>query len=271
MSLEEYSNIISPYLRDMIDNYMAHNEWEIQLIMKIDFIFSLDINDTCIMHTKIDNIEIMKGTETSDVINEFFKSFFRRYQKGLKTKMKGNSYLLESVDLLHYILHKISLNRGGSYINSSDWIKNKKATINPKNKDNECFKYAITAALNYCEIDTYSEKISALKPFSNYNWKDIDIPSYSQDWKKFERNNKTIALNILFVPYNTNQIRPAYISKCNHKCDNKVNLLTITDNNNWHYLSIKNVPKLLRRITSNHNGYFYCLNCFHSSTTEKKL
>ena len=147
----------------------------------------------------------------------------------------------------------------------------KKATINPKNKDNECFKYAITAALNYCEIDTYSEKISALKPFSNYNWKDIDIPSYSQDWKKFERNNKTIALNILFVPYNTNQIRPAYISKCNHKCDNKVNLLTITDNNNWHYLSIKNVPKLLRRITSNHNGYFYCLNCFHSSTTEKKL
>ena len=186
--------------------------------------------------------------------------------------MKGSSYAFESVDLVHYILHKISLNRGRSYIDSPDWIKNKKATINPKNKDNECFKYAITAALNYCEINNHSEKISKLKPFiNNYNWKGIEFPSYSQDWKKFERNNKTIALNILFVPYNTKQIRSAYISIYNHKRDNKVNLLIITDNNNWHYLAIKNVPKSLRRRTSNHNGDFYCLNCFHSYTTEKKI
>ena len=261
-----------PYLRGMIDNYQAHNEWKIQLIMKINYISSLDINDTCIMHTKIDNIEIMNCTETSDIINELFKSFLRRYQEGLETKMKGSEFIFESVDLLYYSLHKISLNRGRSYIDSPDWIKNKKATINPKNKDNECFKYAITAALNYCEINNHSEKISKLKPFiNNYNWKGIEFPSYSQDWKKFERNNKTIALNILFVPYNTKQIRPAYISIYNHKRDNKVNLLIITDNNNWHYLAIKNVPKSLRRRTSNHNGDFYCLNCFHSYTTEKKI
>ena len=113
--------------------------------------------------------------------------------------MKGSSYAFESVDLVHYILHKISLNRGRSYIDSPDWIKNKKATINPKNKDNECFKYAITTALNYGKINNHSEKISKLKPFiDNYNWKDIEFPSYSKDWKKFEQNNKTIALNILF-------------------------------------------------------------------------
>ena len=45
------------------------------------------------------------------------------------------------------IFHKISLNRGGSYIDSPNWIKRKKATINPKNKDYECFKYATAAAL----------------------------------------------------------------------------------------------------------------------------
>ena len=107
----------------MIDNYEAHNEWKIQLIMKINYISSLDINDTCIMHTKIDNIEIMNCTETSDIINELFKSFLRRYQEGLETKIKASSFVFESVDLLHYILHKISLNRGGSYIDSPDWIK----------------------------------------------------------------------------------------------------------------------------------------------------
>ena len=221
LSLEEYFNIIRLYLRDMIDNYEAHNEWKIQLIMKINYISSLDINDTRIMHTKIDNIEIMNCTETSDIINELFKSFLRRYQEGLETKIKASSFVFESVDLLHYILHKISLNRGGSYIDSPDWIKNKKATINPKNKDNECFKYAITTALNYGKINNHSEKISKLKPFiDNYNWKDIEFPSYSKDWKKFEQNNKTIALNIFFVPYNTKQIRPAHISKYNYKRDN---------------------------------------------------
>ena len=63
-----------------------------------------------------------------------------------------------------------------------------------------------------------------------------------------------------------------YISKYNHKRDNQVNLLMITDNmNNWHYLAAKNISGLLRAITSNHNGDFYCLNCFHSYRTKNKL
>ena len=95
---------------------------------------------------------------------------------------------------------------------------------------------------------------------------------HSKDWRKFEQNNKTIALNILFIPYNTKQIRPAYLSKENNECDIQVNLLMITDNNNnWHYLAVKNISGLLRGVRSNHNGDFYCLNCFHSYTTEKKL
>ena len=180
--LEEYLNIIRPYLRDMIDNHKAHSEWKIQLIMRIIFVSSLDTNETHIMHTKSDNMEIMNGTETIEAINELFNSFLRRYQEGLETKMKGSNFVFDSVDILYYKFHKISLNRGGSYIDSPDWIKNKKATINPKNKDNECFKYAITAALNHNKINNHPEKISKLKPFiDNYNWKDIEFPSHSKD------------------------------------------------------------------------------------------
>ena len=64
--------------------------------------------------------------------------------------MKGS----ESVDsgLLEYKLNKISLNRGGSYTDSREWLKNKKATINPKNNDDNCFQYALTIALNYENI-----------------------------------------------------------------------------------------------------------------------
>ena len=216
----------------------------------------------------------MNGTDTSDAINEIIDSFMKRYQEGLETKMKESSYIFECTDLLEYHLHKISLNRGSSYIESPEWVKNKRVAINPKNtKNNNCFQYAITVALNYQNINHNPERISKLKPFiNNCSWKDIDFSSYSKDWRKFECNNKTIALNILYVLYNTKEIRQAYISKYNNERDDRVNLLMITDGTtNWHYLAIKNLSGLLRGITSNHNGDFYCLNCLHSYRTKSKL
>ena len=102
------------------------------------------------MNSKSDNVEIMMGIETDDIINELFKSFFKKYQEGLETKMReGSNFVFESVDLLYCSLHKISLNRGGSYIDSLNQIKHKKATINPKSKDNLCFRDAVTGALNH--------------------------------------------------------------------------------------------------------------------------
>ena len=127
--------------------------------MRINFVSFLDSTQFHTMHTKSD-IKIMTGIETNDIINELFKSFFRRYQEGLETAMKRSSFVFYSDDLLNYIFHKISLNRSGSYIDSPSWKKNKKATINPKNEDNEYFKDAITAALNYNSINNNPEKIS---------------------------------------------------------------------------------------------------------------
>ena len=84
-----------------------------------------------------------------------------------------------------------------------------------------------------------------------------EFSSHSKDWKKFECNNKAIALNILSVPYNTKKIKQAYISKHNDERDNQVNLLMITDGtSNWHYLALKRISGLLRGTTLNHNGDF---------------
>ena len=102
-----------------------------------------------------------------------------------------------------------------------------------------------------------------------------------------KKNNTTIALNILFVPYNTKEIRTAYKSKYNNERKNQVIFLMITDNEKWHYLALKSerifygekwcnravtsLSRLLRGMTSNHHGDFYCLNCYHSYSTETGL
>ena len=150
LALWEYFDKIKPYLRDMIDNHKAKGECKIQLVMRLIFVSFIDANDTLVMHTKSDNIEIMNGIDTNDAINEFIASFMKRYQEGLETKMNGSSYIFERIDLVEYHFHKISLNRGSSYIKCLDWLKSKRVTINPKNsKDNKCFQYAIIAALNH--------------------------------------------------------------------------------------------------------------------------
>ena len=58
------------------------------------------------------------------------------------------------------------------------------------------------------------QRISKPKAYVNqYNWKDIKFPSDKEDFKKFEQNNKEIALNVLFVSHNKTEMEPAYTSR----------------------------------------------------------
>ena len=139
-------------------------------------------------------------------------------------------------------------------------MKNKKGTINPKNEDDKCFIYAIIALLNRHEIDCHLKVISKLKPYINdYNWYGLEFPTKPCEWTKFEQNNSSIGLNILFVPNGIKDITLAYKSKYNGKREEKVILLMIGDGEKWHYLAVKNLPRLFRGILSNHNGDHYCL------------
>ena len=109
--------------------------------------------------------------------------------------MRESEFIRYSVDLLYYHLQKIDLKRGGTYIDWSEWLKNKKATMNPKNNADNFFQYALTVALNHKQIKSHLERIPKIKPFiDQYNWKGIDFPSHTKDWKRFEQNNKRIAI-----------------------------------------------------------------------------
>ena len=192
----------------------------------------------------------MNGDDADEIIRGLFESFLQKYEENLQNKMKGSESEFDGVNFLDYDFNKISLNRGGSYIDSPKWLKDKKSTINPKNNDEKCFQYAATLALNLDKIKKDPQRISKIKSFiDQYNCKDIDFPSTSKDWRKFELNNK-IALNILYVPHNTRKVNVAYKSKHNLTCDKQVILLMITDGEKWHYLVVKNLPGLLRGVMS---------------------
>ena len=90
--------------------------------------------------------------------------------------MRGSDFEFDGVNFLYYDFNEISLNRGGFYIDSPKWLKDKKSPISPKNNDDKCFQYAVTLALNLDDIDRDPQRISKIKPFINqYNWNDIDF------------------------------------------------------------------------------------------------
>ena len=129
--------------------------------------------------------------------------------------MKRNEFVFEYFQLLYFKCHKTNPNRGGSYMHSPDWIKNKKATINPINKkDNKCFQYAVTVTLNHEEIGKKPERTTKINSFKNkYKWEGINFPSEKDDWKQLEKNNVRITVNVLYAK--KEKIYPAYVSKNN--------------------------------------------------------
>ena len=133
LTIEEYLDLIEPYLRGLINDHKSKGEWKIQLTAQINFISLRPGSDeTHVMHTRSVNKEFMNGSDTDEIIKELFKSLLQRYQEYLQEKIRGSNFALDGVNFLYYDINKISISRGGSYIDSPKWLKVKKSSVNPK-------------------------------------------------------------------------------------------------------------------------------------------
>ena len=91
------------------------------------------------MYSTSDNIKFTSCNDANEVVNELVEWRRSKYQDNLETSMRGRDFIFNSVQLMYCKCHKVNFKRGGSYIDSPDWIKNKKATINSQNEDGKWF------------------------------------------------------------------------------------------------------------------------------------
>ena len=106
LSPKEYLDMIRPYLSDMINDHKTRRKWKIQLTTSINFISSKDFDETRNLHTKSNNIEIMMGNETDEIIEKKFESLLQNYHKDLEESLKVSEFNFDGVDLLYYHLQK---------------------------------------------------------------------------------------------------------------------------------------------------------------------
>ena len=152
LTLTEYFALIEKYLRKLINYYKNKGEWKVQLVAEISFIsLKPGSDETRIIHTRSENEEFTNGNDTDEIIEGLFESFLQKYGENLQEKMKGSDFEFDGVNFLYYDFNEISIYRGGSYIDSPQWLKNK-TTMNLINNDYKCFQYAVTLALNLDNI-----------------------------------------------------------------------------------------------------------------------
>ena len=156
LSFDEYLELIKPYLNDLINVYKAKGEWKLQLSAEISFVSQKPGSDeTRVMYTRSICEEFMSESETEEVAEKLTISLLQKNQDNLQNKMKGSDFIFNGVNYLFYDFNRITISKGGSYIESPKWLKDKKCAINQKNNDNKCFQYATTLALNFNNIDKH--------------------------------------------------------------------------------------------------------------------
>ena len=158
-------------MRNIIIDFQNSDTWKIQLTNAINFFFSASFEEECKMHSSSSNIEFASYNDADEVAGNLENAD----AGNLEISMRGSDIIFDSVQLMYYKCHKVNFSRGGSYIDSPDWIKKKKATINSENTDDKCFQYAATIALSYEEIKWNPERVSHIKPFINkHNGKGVN-------------------------------------------------------------------------------------------------
>ena len=129
------------------------------------------------MHSSSNNIKLTSYNDANEFVDKLFESLRSRFQGNLETLMRKCDFSFHLFQMMYYKCYEVNF-RVGSYIDFPDWIKNKKPTINSKNKDDKCFQYALTVALNYEEIKSHLERLSNIKlSINKYKWKGINYSS----------------------------------------------------------------------------------------------
>ena len=205
--------------------------------------------------------------DTDELVNRMIAHMLEQIEN---PALRDSGFVMEEVIGTNVDFHRLNLMRGSSYLPLPEWISRKKAIINPKNKDMECFKRAVIVADRWEEIDKHPERISKLRKFEEeYGWSDIEFPFAIRSIDKFEDNNE-ISVNILAVDY-----RRVFVQrKSTRNYLRVVNLMLITGENSFpyeegkynrsHYVAVKSLSRLLAKKNTKHEtAQHHCTNFLH--------
>ena len=200
-------------------------------------------------------------SDLDEIVGEMIKHMKEQIEN---PALLNSRFVFDEVLFTNIDFHQLNLTRGSSYLPLPNWLAPKKAIINPKNEDQECFKWAVIAASRWEEINNNPERISKLKRFEkDFDWSGIGFPVSVKDISKFEFRNQ-ISINVLAI-----EGKQIYICRKEGNHERIINLMIISENNRKHYVAIKSFSRLLSSENTKHKGKeYFCMNCLQGFKEE---
>ena len=180
---------------------------------------------------------------------------------------EGSGWTIQSVDNHYLNIVQYQPMKGSSYIELPQELRhNKKGLINMKNKDNKCFRWCHIRYLN--PQDKYPQRIkkSDKEFIKKLDYSEIEFPVTINQYNKIEKQND---ININVFGYENKQPYPIYISK--EKYEKHIELLLITEENNNHYVFIKDFNRFMYNQTKHEHKKHFCMHCLQCFSSEEVL
>ena len=260
------------------------------IIKKVDVDDKVDVK---LFNTK--SVSIFQTTDLNEVFEENIRQTLNKKMSEFEEQDSGWS--LKRILHLAVNINKYNPMRVGSYIPLPKVIQNRKACINVKNKDEQCFKWAVLAGLKQNENENENkkkiinpERLHHYKPMENrLNFKGIEFPIKPTALIKFEKQNN-VSINVYILKKFGDRFEVSPLHHTAFKQHQHVNLLLIQDHYvdendtgekesdddfvlpKFHYVMIKSLSRLIGVQLSNKNGRCYiCDRCLHYFRTQEKL
>ena len=202
---------------------------------------------------------IYKFSNKSEVVKSMIEHILQQVEN---PALRSSKFVFDRVLYMDVNFHKLNLTKGSSYIPLPDWLVHKRAIINPRNYDNECFKWAVIAVMK-CGKDC--QRVSKLRQYEDeFDWSLVKFPTSTRDIGHFESSNE-ISVNVLAV--DNKQI---YICRKGAEYDRVANLMLITDGAKNHYVAIRSLSRLLSSQNSKHKeSQHFWINCLQGFASEE--
>ena len=210
---------------------------------------------------------ILNKSEIEQSIMENFNNLQERIDEYISN---GSGWQLHSINQLEVNIVKYTPLKGSSYIELPYAIKCKKACVNVKNNDEQCFAYAVLSAIYPVDRNHNPNDVKHYRPhLSELNMEGIEYPVSLDNIKKFEKQNPKYGINVNILEKN-NEVVPRVICKDKNKVI--INLLLISDGEKQHYVWIKNFTRLMSaKVSKDGHELYWCYNCLSHFTSEKVL
>ena len=199
------------------------------------------------------------GSETDQIVSGMIANMKFQIEN---PALLNSRFVFDEFLYLDVNFHQLHLTRGSSYLPLPDWLARKKATVNPHNDDEECFKWSVIAAERVGMKDP--QRVSNLSKFmDNYDWSGLEFTVSIKDIGKLETRNN-ISANILAV-----EGRDVYIHRKGQRVGREINLLMVSEDGIQHYTAIKSLSRLLSSKNSNtKRKQHFCMNCLQGFMQE---